>query len=63
MIVFSLLIQIIMNRKINFLNIPILAISMHETLQKVENAIITKKQIHHTKVLISQEKLLLFLYF
>tara|TARA_B100000161_G_scaffold260827_1_gene228309 strand:+ start:424 stop:1200 length:777 start_codon:yes stop_codon:yes gene_type:complete len=50
MIVFSLLIQIIMNRKINFLNIPILAISMHETLQKVENAIITKKQIHHTVV-------------
>ena len=50
MIVFSLLIQITMNRKINFLNIPIAAISMQETLQKVENAIVAKKQIHHTVV-------------
>ena len=36
--------------KINFLNIPIDAITMKETLQKVENAIALKKQIHHTVV-------------
>ena len=50
MIVFLLHIQIIMHRKISFLNIPIAAISMRETLKKVENAIIAKKQIHHTVV-------------
>ena len=36
--------------KINFLNIPIDAITMAETLQKVENAIALEKQIHHTAV-------------
>ncbi|OUV72776.1 MAG: glycosyltransferase [Flavobacteriales bacterium TMED123] len=36
--------------KINVLNIPIDAITMQETLQKVETAIATKKQIHHTVV-------------
>ena len=39
-----------MTKKINFLNIPIDAITMQETLQKVETAIATKKQIHHTVV-------------
>ena len=39
-----------MNKKINFLNIPIDAITMQETLEKVENAIFLKKQIHHTVV-------------
>jgi len=39
-----------MNRKINFLNIPIDAITMQETLERVENAIIANKQIHHTVV-------------
>jgi N-acetylglucosaminyldiphosphoundecaprenol N-acetyl-beta-D-mannosaminyltransferase len=50
MIVFLSLIQIIMNKKINFLNIPIDAITMQETLQRVENAITSNKQIHHTVV-------------
>ena len=50
MIVFLPLIQIIMNKKINLLNIPIDAITMQETLEKVENAIFFKKQIHHTVV-------------
>ena len=36
--------------KINFLNIPIDAITMQETLERVENAIIANKQIHHTVV-------------
>tara|TARA_B100001093_G_scaffold305440_2_gene291513 strand:+ start:71537 stop:72280 length:744 start_codon:yes stop_codon:yes gene_type:complete len=36
--------------KINVLNIPIDAITMQETLQKVETAIASKKQIHHTVV-------------
>ena len=36
--------------KINLLNIPIDAITMQETLQKVENTILLKKQIHHTVV-------------
>jgi len=39
-----------MNKRINFLNIPIDAITMQETLQKVENTILLKKQIHHTVV-------------
>ena len=39
-----------MTKKINFLNIPIDAITMQETLQKVENAIVDKNQIHHTVV-------------
>jgi len=50
MIVFLLLIQITMHKKINFLNIPIDAISMQETLQRVEKAIADKNQIHHTVV-------------
>ena len=39
-----------MNKKINFLRIPIDAITMQETLERVENAIIANKQIHHTVV-------------
>ena len=39
-----------MINKINFLNIPIDAITMQETLQRVENAIADKNQIHHTVV-------------
>jgi N-acetylglucosaminyldiphosphoundecaprenol N-acetyl-beta-D-mannosaminyltransferase len=39
-----------MNNKINFLNIPIDAITMRETLERVENAIVANKQIHHTVV-------------
>ena len=50
MIVFLLLTQITMDKKINFLNIPIDAISMPETLQIVEKAIAEKNQIHHTVV-------------
>ncbi len=36
--------------KINFLNIPIDAITMQETLQKADQAIEDKKQIHHTVI-------------
>ena len=36
--------------KINFLNIPIDALTMQETVQKVEVAIETNQQIHHTVV-------------
>lgn len=36
--------------KINFLNIPIDAITMKETLERVENAIADNNQIHHTVV-------------
>jgi len=36
--------------KINFLNIPIDAITMRETLERVENAIVANMQIHHTVV-------------
>ena len=50
MIVFLLLTQITMDKKINFLNIFIDAISMQETLQRVEKAIADKNQIHHTVV-------------
>jgi len=39
-----------MNKKINFLNIPIDAITMQETLERVENAIVANKNIHHTVV-------------
>jgi UDP-N-acetyl-D-mannosaminuronic acid transferase (WecB/TagA/CpsF family) len=39
-----------MNKKINFLNIPIDAITMKETLERVEKAIVANKQIHHTVV-------------
>lgn len=39
-----------MNKKINIFNISIDAISMQETLQKVEDAIMNKQQIHHTVV-------------
>ena len=34
--------------KINFLNIPVDALTMSETLEKVDSAITSKKQIHHT---------------
>ena len=47
---FSKPIITIMNKRIKFLNIPIDAITMQETLQKVENTILLKKQIHHTVV-------------
>ena len=36
--------------KINFLNIPIDALTMIETLEKVDSAITLNKQIHHTVV-------------
>ena len=36
--------------RINFLNIPIDAITMKETLQRVEDAIVKQEQIHHTVV-------------
>ena len=39
-----------MHKKINFLNIPIDALTMSQTLEKVENAITLNKQIHHTVV-------------
>ena len=39
-----------MNKKIRFLDINIDAITMQETLDKVEHAIKSKKQIHHTVV-------------
>ena len=39
-----------MNKKISLLNIPIDAITMGETLEIVEQAIILKKQIHHSVV-------------
>ena len=39
-----------MVKKINFLNIPIDAITMQETLERVEKAIVFNKQIHHTVV-------------
>jgi N-acetylglucosaminyldiphosphoundecaprenol N-acetyl-beta-D-mannosaminyltransferase len=39
-----------MNKRINFLNIPIDAITMQETLARVETAIAFDKQIHHTVV-------------
>ena len=42
--------MISLQNKINFLNIPIDAITMQETLERVENAIIANKQIHHTVV-------------
>ena len=42
--------MISLRNKINFLNIPIDAITMQETLRKVENTIVLKKQIHHTVV-------------
>jgi N-acetylglucosaminyldiphosphoundecaprenol N-acetyl-beta-D-mannosaminyltransferase len=39
-----------MVKKINFLNIPIDTITMQETLERVEKAIVLNKQIHHTVV-------------
>ena len=36
--------------RINFLNIPIDAITIQETLERVEKAIGLKEQIHHTVV-------------
>ena len=39
-----------MNNKIHLLDIPIDAITMQETLQKVEGAIISNQHIHHTVV-------------
>lgn len=37
-------------RVVNILKIPINAITMLETLQEVEKAIVNNKQIHHTVV-------------
>ena len=37
-------------KKIKFFNIPIDSMSMDETLEKIKNAIVLKKQIHHTVV-------------
>ena len=42
--------MISLQNKINFLNIPIDALTMSETLDRVENAINLNKQIHHTVV-------------
>jgi len=39
-----------MNKKINFLGIPIDTITMRETLNRVEQVIASNKQIHHTVV-------------
>ena len=39
-----------MTKKINFINIPIDAITMRETLERVEKAITSNQQIHHTVV-------------
>ncbi len=39
-----------MNKRINFLNIPVDAITMSETLERVDLAINFNKQIHHTVV-------------
>jgi N-acetylglucosaminyldiphosphoundecaprenol N-acetyl-beta-D-mannosaminyltransferase len=39
-----------MNKKVNFLNIPIDAITMRETLNRVEQVIASNQQIHHTVV-------------
>jgi len=50
MTVFLPLFLITMNKKINFLNIPIDAITMKETLERVEKAIVLKEQIHHTVI-------------
>ena len=42
--------MISLQNKINFLNIPIDAITMQETLERVEKVIVANKQIHHTVV-------------
>ena len=39
-----------MNKKINFLNIPVDAITMSETLERIDESISLNKQIHHTVV-------------
>ena len=39
-----------MNKRINFLNIPVDAITMIETLERIEGSITLNKQIHHTVV-------------
>jgi len=36
-----------MDKKINFLGIPLDTLTMEETIEKVNNAILLKKQIHH----------------
>ena len=36
-----------MDKKINFLGIPLDILTMEETVEKVNNAILLKKQIHH----------------
>ena len=39
-----------MDEKINFLGIPIDALTMNETIDKIENTILSNGQIHHTVV-------------
>ena len=39
-----------MNKIVNIFNIPIDAITMHETLKKFEDSVLEKTQIHHTVV-------------
>ena len=39
-----------MNKKINFLNIPIAALTMQDTLIKIEKSINSNRQIHHSVV-------------
>ena len=40
--------------RIKFLNIPIDAITMKDTINLVEKTIVAKKQIHHTVVNVSK---------
>ena len=39
-----------MKNKVNFLGIPVDAITMQETLNIIDKAIISKSQIHHTVI-------------
>ena len=39
-----------MDKKIEFLGIPIDALTMHETISKIDNAIINNRQVHHSVV-------------
>ena len=36
-----------MDKRVNFIGIPLDNLSMSETLDKIENAIFSNKQIHH----------------
>ena len=39
-----------MYKKIDFLGIPIDALTMQETINKIENTILSNRQIHHSVV-------------